>query len=197
MIDPYDSYKVYNALRLHFTSDSYDALKYNFKTNITPSAFFKRKDKYFFAKIAKNYDKDMIQYYVSNFIQDITYVGEMVNEDGERNFKRFKKVHESLTKVFQDDINKLSDQVKMFDDLIISTDGQHPLIIQLWMQEEITLETVVILDSYLGFMDRESKKISDTIIWPDIKRKIEKYRPFVNFDVDKFKNILLKRFTNA
>jgi len=85
----------------------------------------------------------------------------------------------------------------MFDDLIISTDGQHPLIIQLWMQEEITLETVVILDSYLGFMDRESKKISDTIIWPDIKRKIEKYRPFVNFDVDKFKNILLKRFTNA
>jgi hypothetical protein len=65
------------------------------------------------------------------------------------------------------------------------------------MQEEITLETVVILDSYLGFMDRESKKISDTIIWPDIKRKIEKYRPFVNFDVDKFKNILLKRFTNA
>jgi hypothetical protein len=65
------------------------------------------------------------------------------------------------------------------------------------MQEEITLETVVILDSYLGFMDRESKKISDTIIWPDIKRKIEKYKPFVNFDVDKFKNILLKRFTNA
>jgi hypothetical protein len=85
----------------------------------------------------------------------------------------------------------------MFDDLIISKDGQHPLIIQLWMQEEITLETVVILDSYLGFMDRESKKISDTIIWPDIKRKIEKYKPFVNFDVDKFKNILLKRFTNA
>ena len=62
------------------------------------------------------------------------------------------------------------------------------------MQEEISLETVVILNSIFGFIDRESKNISDTIIWPDTRRLIEKYTPFVNFNVDKCKKLLTKKF---
>ena len=59
MNDPYESYKLYNALKLHFETDSYDALKYNFKTSIKPQSFFNRKDKYFFAKLAKTYGKNL------------------------------------------------------------------------------------------------------------------------------------------
>ena len=44
MNDPYESYKLYNALKLHFESDSYDAVKYNYKTSLKPTSFFKRKD---------------------------------------------------------------------------------------------------------------------------------------------------------
>jgi hypothetical protein len=65
------------------------------------------------------------------------------------------------------------------------------------MQEEILLETIVILDSLTGFVERENKKISETIIWPDIYRKITKYKPFVNFNTEKCKGILIKQFTNA
>jgi hypothetical protein len=195
MIDPFESYKLYNALKLHFETD-YDALKYNFKTNVSAQSFFKRKDKYFFAKIAKHYEKDLKGYYVSNFKHGVSYVGEMVNEVGERNYRDHRKTLESISRVFQNDINKLSEQKMEFDDLFKSEDGQHPLIIQLWMQEEITLETVVILNSLIGFIPRESKKISDTLIWPDIKRKIEKYTPFVTFNSTKCKLILLEGFTN-
>jgi hypothetical protein len=49
----------------------------------------------------------------------------------------------------------------------------------------------------LGFVERESKKISDTIMWPDLKRRIKKYTPFVNFDGDKCKILLRKGFTTA
>ena len=56
MMDPFEVYKLYNALKLHFEQDSYDAIKYNFKSNVTPQSFFKRKDKFFFAKLAKTYD---------------------------------------------------------------------------------------------------------------------------------------------
>tara|TARA_B100000927_G_scaffold101506_1_gene82188 strand:- start:224 stop:817 length:594 start_codon:yes stop_codon:yes gene_type:complete len=196
MIDPFESYKLYNALKLHFETD-YDALKYNFKTNVSAKSFLNRKDKYFFAKIAKTYEKDLKGYYVANFKNDVSYVGEMVNESGERNYLQHRKTLESLSRVFQNDINKLSDINEVdFNGLFESNDGQHPLIITLWMQEEISLETVVILNSILGFIPRESKRISDTLIWPDIKRKIEKYTPFVNFDVDKCKNLLQKGFTN-
>lgn len=197
MIDPFESYRLYNALKLHFETD-YDALKYNFKTNASAKSFLNRKDKYFFAKIAKAHEKDLKGYYVANFKNDVSYVGEMVNEVGEKNYLAHKKTLESLTHVFSNDINKLSDINEVnFNGLFESNDGQHPLIIQLWMQEEISLETIVILNSILGFIPRESKKISDTLIWPDIKRKIEKYTPFVNFDAIKCKNLLQKGFTNA
>ena len=195
MIDPFESYKLYNALKLHFETD-YDAVKYNFKSNVSSQSFFKRRDKYFFAKIAKQYEKDLKGYYIANFKHGVSYVGEMVNEVGEKNYIEHKKTLESLTRVFQNDINKLSEQKMEFDNLFKSQDGQHPLIIQLWMQEEITLETVVILNSLIGFIPRESKKISDTLIWPDIKRKIEKYTPFVNFNSTKCKLIILNGFTN-
>lgn len=193
MMDPFDSYKLYNALKLHFETDSYDAVKYNYKSNVTPSSFFKRKDKYFFAKLAKKYDKNLKEFYISQFKNTEKYVGDMMDEEAEKNYLDFKRIQESIHRVFSIDINKLNDQEQKFDKLFESDKGQLPLVIKLWMQEEISLETIVILNSILGFIPRESKKISDTIIWPDTKRLIEKYTPFVNYS----KNKCTKLLTNA
>ena len=193
MMDPFESYKLYNALKLHFETDSYDAVKYNYKSNITHNSFFKRKDKYFFAKLARNYEKDLLNYYVANFKNGVSYVGDMIDESAEKNYSDHKRIQESIHRVFSIDINKLNDQEQGFDKLFESDNGQLPLVIKLWMQEEISLETIVILNSILGFVPRESKKITDTIIWPDIHRKIEKYTPFVNYS----KNKCTKLLTNA
>jgi|TARA_B110000908_G_scaffold172587_1_gene241051 hypothetical protein len=195
MADPFESYKLYNSLKLHFETDGYDAFKYNFKSNVKSSSFLKRKDKYFFAKVARHYEKDMMGYYVANFKQGVSYVGEMINEVGEDNYKNHKRIIESIHRVFSVDINILNEQNLAFDELFESVEGQHPLVIQLWMQEEISLETVVILNSILGFVPRESVKITDTLMWPDVKKRIIKYTPFVNFDVNKCKILLQKGFT--
>lgn len=196
MNDPFESYKLYNALKLHFETN-YDAVKYNFKSNVSAKSFFKRKDKYFFAKLAKTYEGDLKEFYVANFKNDVKYVGDMLNEGGERYYREHKKVMESLTYRFQNDINKLNDMDVSFDSLLEVEQNGHPLIIKLWLQEEILLETIVILDSILGFVERENKKITDTIIWPDIYRKIMKYKPFVKFDRDKCLNLLKTTFTNT
>ena len=195
MNDPFESYKLYNALKLHFESDSYDALKYNFKTSIKPTSFFKRKDKYFFAKLAKTYERDLREFYIANFKNDVKYVGDMLNEGGERYYRDHKKIMESLSYQFENDINKLSDMDISFDSLLEAEENNHPLIIRLWMQGDILLETVVILDAITGFIERENKKITDTIIWPDIYRKIMKYKPFVKFNKDKSIDLLKKTFT--
>ena len=197
MNDPFESYKLYNALKLHFETDGYDAIKYHFKTSIKPTSFFKRKDKFFFAKLAKTYEDELKEFYIANFKNDVKYVGDMLNEGGERYYRDHKKIMESLTYQFQTDINKLNDMDVSFDSLLEAEENNHPLIIKLWMQEEILLETVVILDSLLGFVERENKKITDTIIWPDIYRKIMKYKPFVKFDRDKCLNLLKDTFTKA
>ena len=195
MNDPFESYKLYNALKLHFETDGYDAIKYHFKTSVKPTSFFNRKDKYFFAKLANTYGNELKEFYVANFKNDVKYVGDMLNEGGERYYRDHKKVMEYLTYQFQTDINKLNDMDIPFDSLLEAEDNSHPLIIKLWMQEEILLETVVILDSILGFVERENKKITDTIIWPEIYRKIMKYRPFVKFDRNKYLNLLKETFT--
>ena len=197
MNDPFESYKLYNALKLHFETDGYDAIKYHFKTSVKPTSFFKRKDKFFFAKLAKTYENELKEFYIANFKNDVKYVGDMLNEGGEKYYRDHKKIMESLTYQFQTDINKLNDMDVSFDSLLEAEDNNHPLIIKLWMQEEIVLETVVILDSILGFVERENKKITDTIIWPDIYRKIMKYKPFVKFDRDKCLNLLKETFTKA
>ena len=193
MIDPFDSYKLYNALKLHFENDTYDAVKYNFQTTVNHSSFFKRKDKYFFARLAKTYSKDLKEFYISQFINDVKYVGDMMDPTARKLYLEYKRIHESIHRVFEQDINTLVDN--NFDDLMESKNNQTPLVIQKWMEEDITLETVVILNSLTGFVPKEGKKITETILWPDVSRKIIKYNPFVNFKREKCLNILKKRFT--
>ncbi len=192
-MDPFEVYKLYNALKLHFEQDSYDAIKYNFKSNVTPQSFFKRKDKYFFAKIGKN-QKDIQNFFVFNFIEDMKYIGDMMDIEGQQNYTKHKKIHESLTREYEKDINNIDTS---FDDLLVVNNiNTPPKIIELWMEEEVTLETVVILNSITGFVSREGHKITETLFWPDVSKKIIKYQPFVNFDKNKFVELTKKRFTN-
>ena len=192
--DPFESYKLYNALKLHFESN-YDAVKYNFKSNVTPSSFFKRKDKYFFAKLAKKYNGELKDFYVSQFVNTETYIGDMMDSEAEQNYKDHKRIQESIHRVFSIDINRLTEENVPFDYLFKVSDNAYPLVVKLWLQEEISLETVVILNAIFKFIDRESKNISDTIIWPDTRRLIEKYEPFVSFNRNKCLNLLTKGFT--
>ena len=194
MTQPFDAYSMYNALKLHFEQDSYDAVKYNFKTTVNPQSFFKRKDKYFFAKIGKN-QKDIQNFFVFNFIEDMKYVGDMMDIEGQQNYTKHKKIHESLTREFEKDINTITEQ---FDNLlVVHTINTPPKIIEMWMEEEVSLETVVILNSLTDFIRVEGKKITETLFWPDVSRKITKYGPFVNFSKEKCLNIIKKRFTNT
>ena len=198
MIDPFDSYKLYNALKLHFENEAYDAVKYNFQTTVNPNSFFHRKDKYFFAKLAKTYPKDLKEFYVSQFINDAKYVGDMMDLPAKKYYVEYKRVHESIHRVFEKDINTLSNNNKKeFDDLLeVNNINTPPEIIQRWMEGDTTLETVVILDRLTNFMEKEGSKITETLFWPDTSRKIRKYSPFVNFNKDKCKNIIKKGFTN-
>jgi len=79
--------------------------------------------------------------------------------------------------------------------LVVNNINTPPLIIEKWMEEDVSLETVVILNSLTDFINKEGNKITETLFWPDVSRKIKKYSPFVNFEKDKFIKIVKKRFT--
>ncbi len=194
-VDSFDSYRLYQSLKLHFETDSYDAVKYNFKTSATPQSFFKRRDKFFFAKVGKKVSnqQELVNFYVANFINEVAWVGEMVNEEGERNYAQYKKIHESLSYNFQNDINNLDGSL---DDLLTAVNGEHPPIIKRYLQGDILLESVAILNKMTGFMNRANKQITETLLWPDVYRKVTKYQSFVNPDIKKCKKIILEGFTS-
>ena len=193
IMEPFDAYKYYMAIKLHFESDSYDAPKYNFKTSISPQSFWKRRDKYHFAKLSRKFNNpdDLVEFYISQFVNGNKWVGDMF--EGDEYFTEWKRKKESLTYTFTNDINSLTERVKQFDDLFLI--DTHPLVVKEYMSNNICLESVVILDKLVGFMKDADKKITETIVWPDVSRLIKKYRTFVNCDLKKMQKICIKGFT--
>lgn len=191
----YNCFTMYNALKLHFETDKYDAIKFNFKTRVNSKSFFKRRDKYFFDKLARRHQQDLCRFMVANFIHDIKYVGDMLDDTAEKHYNGLVKRHESLSYVFKNDMSTLSCGYDSFDALLVSQDGQHPAIVREYMQGNICLESVVLLNQLTNFMRRADKDITETIAWPELSRKIHKYSPFVTGDINKLREIILKQFT--
>lgn len=199
-MSPFEAFQLYNAVKLHFESKTYDAVKYNFKTSVKYNSFEKRRDKYFFAKLANKFNKkdDLIEYYVSNFVIENNWVGDMINETGERRYTSYLKFKQALSKHVADDIDTIHEHMMengiTFDDMFKSIEGFHPEVIKLMLKGCIRIETVVILDSLLGFMDRADKKVKDPMLWESIYRKVKKYSPFLRFDKQKIKNLCINKF---
>jgi hypothetical protein len=70
---------------------------------------------------------------------------------------------------------------------------EYPAIINQFLCHEVSIETLVILDDFIGYTNKFDKYYKDDVIWPKISLKIRKYRPFLKYDTLKFKNILKEK----
>jgi hypothetical protein len=189
----YAAFAMYNSLKLHFTSKSYDYFKYHGKTNVSSVTFLKRKDKYTFYKISRKYNtEEMRDFYVANFLQGDKWVGDMLR-DGEEVYKKWQKTQQSLTYTFQNDIMFLLSDGNSADTMLEVKPNSYPLLMKFVQLNQISLETLVILNDIMNFFPMWNKKIDDDILWPDFKMKCEKYTPFIQYDKVKFKNILKEK----
>jgi hypothetical protein len=192
----FEVFKLYSALKLHFTSPSYDAIKYNFKTNVTQTSFLKNKAKYSYYKLSRKYSTDEIKnYLVSNFVYGkSTWIGELNSPEGEEIYTKWKKINQSLTYHFENDIDYLFDKYE--PDEMLKVNAMWPKLLLETMEDNIKLETLVIMNNILNFFPMWAKKIDDDVIWPTTKLKCEKYTPFVYYDKEKFKTIIKGRLRN-
>jgi hypothetical protein len=193
------AYALWNALKLHFTSDSYDYFKYNGKTNVSKSTFSTNKSKYHFYKLSRKYSlEELKDFYVANFIQGKgDWVGDLLQDGGE-NYTKWQKTQQSLTYTFENDIMYMFDSVDgaefwHIDDYFKPIDGGWPMLITKMMHDKIKLETVCILIDIFDCMPRWEKQITEDIVWPTHRRIIKKYTPFINYDKQKFKEILKEK----
>ena len=188
---PFDAYKCYLSMKNHFTKDSYDYHKYCGKSRATVQSFYKRKDRFWFEKVARQKtDKEVEEFFVANFIActdpQKLWIGEMIRE-GEDRYNLWKKKVQSLSYVFKEESQELFDNHKVEE--VFDCSKGHPLVLKKFLIGKISMETLVIYDGIFLFRNNFDKKLSDPV-WETVSTKIKKYRPFLNIDVSRYKNIL-------
>lgn len=198
MITGYQAYCLFSAMKLHFTSKSYDIMKYEGRAkSINQNAFEKSRDKYKFVKLSRKFSNtnDLILFLVSNFLQKPKlWIGDLFDENAVVNYDSRKKVHESMFYTFKNDCSKIFSDISVENAL--KTNGEYPILLTKMLQGDVSIETVIILNNILNFIPDWSKKIQDTIQWPEILLTLSKYATFVEVDVSKYK-LEFRKLTNT
>ena len=195
---PFDAYRCYLSLKNHFTKDHYDYHKYRGKTRATVQAFYKRKDRFWFEKFARQKnDKEVEEFFVSNFIYSTDpatmWIGEMIKE-GEGRYQEWKKKTQSLSYIFKEEVENVFEEQKV-DDVFDCSKG-HPPILKSYLGGDTSLETMVICDIIFGYGKDFDKRLNDPV-WETVSRKIKKYKPFLNINVPRYKKILKEVVING
>ncbi len=194
----YQAYQIYQSLKLHFTTD-YDAVKYNYKTSVKQSSFEKRRDRYFFEKLSRRFNKEeLIHYFTANLIENQkVWIGDMSDEIYSAYVARYDK----LTYMFDEDVKFLYNKGYTFDQLCsITEDYAASPLLEALRAHEIRTETVVLLDILVNFLKRLRATISDPLgINKEMIDMLIKYKPIMlqkPLPKNKIKDKILLLFTS-
>lgn len=189
MMSAFECYKEYLALKNHFSKPDYDYFKYNGKVRVNPESFNLRKDKIFFQKLAKH--PDVHSFLVANLsLNEKAWIRELAySEQAENTYKNWLKKQQSLTYLVKNELNRLS--TNFDDNFKIDKKSPHPLLLRRYLGNQISLETLCILLDLSGAKRYWDKKMEYDLIYQDVKNKIEKYTPFIKYDKEKIRNIVI------
>ena len=142
-------------------------------------------------EITEKNDKEIEQFFVANFAScddpQRLYMADIV-KNGEKTFTAWQKRNQSLTYIFKNEVEELFDD-KNFDAMFYIDGNRHPDILKAFLRGNVSIETLIILEKILGYKSRFDKKLTDPV-WELISYRINKYAPFLNIDVFRYKKIL-------
>jgi hypothetical protein len=176
-MEPFEVYRLYLALKLHFTKKDYDITKTKGAVRASQKTFMKRKDLTSLRKIARDYTrKEAIDFLVANFVSGDRWGGLFDLEAKERYTLWLKNKH-SFAYKFEQDIAKIDYEMEKeeLQSPFEAKEGRHPLVFRLYFGKMISLETLVVLDKFYNYVTIEN----DDIFLQDTSMLIKKYRPFV------------------
>lgn len=185
-MNSFDAYKLYIALKLHFYG-KYDFFRYGGKHKLSVESFQKRNDQGMFKNLASHNDPAGLL--ISNFLVRDAWIGDITkNDDCKRIYREWKKRIGSLSFLYSEEIGYLNrDGISNF-----KTDGTtHPYILKCFFAQRISIETLLITIDLAGMFDYLNNKLCDDMVWKDLSEKLCKYRPFLSYQPEKFRKILL------
>ena len=190
----FEVYKMYLALKLHFTSNTYDYFQYGGNAKASQVSFDQRKDKFFFVKLSRKFkDFELREFFVSNLIaEDKVYPATLVRE-GAKNYAEYTKRKQALSYHFKEDVMTLHEMCDRFDDLFKVT-SVHPPLLKAHLGGRICLETLTIFNKLFQYVPQFDKQIKEEIVWKPLRNKVVKYDPFLHIDMGKYKQIVKAQY---
>jgi hypothetical protein len=194
----FEVYKLYIGIKLHFTSE-YDFVKYKGNTGVSFKAFEKRRDRYFFEKLLKYNTEEIIQFFVSNFVEnEDLYIGDLVlNIESETRYIEWKRRVQSISYLFSEDLDNIIDFLNSrelkFDDLFQVKSNEHPILFRFLLQDMISKETFIILNNILNLFEQFDNDIDENYVWEAWRDRLNNYNDFMNFSSKKFKKVLVDK----
>ena len=114
-------------------------------------------------------------------------------EEAESRYKEWLKLNQSFTYNFKKDLKNLSPVFN--DNFLVTDDDPHPLLLRLYLGNHISLETMCVLLDITKAKKHWDSKLEYDIVYEEVKMIIEKYTPFIKYDKEKIKKILLDSFS--
>ena len=110
------------------------------------------------------------------------------------NYNKWKKNQQSITRIFDQDLKKCLDIYDSFGIMFVTESrNSHPPIVKMIQSGKIEIQSAIILDHYLNWIDYVEREVDDEWIWPRIRNMLRKCQPFIKFNETKCKEILKNR----
>lgn len=189
-------FEIYLALKAHFNDPDYDYFKRNTKTKAGVDSYINRKDYLLFESIANKYaSEEVLPLLLSNFIESRNvYIGYIAKEKrAHRNYLKWRKRTSRLSTVYSNDLRaiiKLAKEhnIPVKEIFLPVNQKEHSILIKLYIQEYIQLETLVILNRSFPYVEKYDIMYDDPL-WDELSFMVKKYSSFVNINDDKYKGI--------
>lgn len=197
MMTPFQAGEMFLSLRLHFTRPSYDYFKYHGKTTLTPEKFALRSDKFLFAKLTRQYQdadsfRDLV---VSNCLRDPhLYSRSLLTPEARDRFLAYRKIHESLSYLMEQDCQRLLETHPNLDEWV-RVRQEYPILLKSVWQQQVHMETMIMINRLVNFLPMWERKITDTIKWPSFLMVWKKYDPFLSCNPARLKHFLRSSLT--
>jgi hypothetical protein len=188
----FDVYKLYAALRLHFTDPKYDITVTKGRMRNLRHSFEKRKDTQYMYKLASEYKRsDVIDILVANFVAGSDtaniYTGNFIE-----NYKNYLTRRKRMLYNLDVDLDNILFRMEK-EELKSAMEGTHPLIFRMYMGGDIQIETLVIMEKLYPYVEDYA---SDFVL-EHICLLVKKYKPFVRFDKDNVKQRFAGKFAQC
>lgn len=184
------TYIDYLALKKHFTTKGYDYHKYNGKVKASFDKFQTRNDAFFFYKLSQK--KDSHEIMLANIVHNPNaWIREVIEEEGNERYLQWKGRMNALSYTFSQELKQLDEDYKTN---FIVNGSNHPIVLSLFLQRKISLETFTILTNIANILDYWDANIVDKIVASDKILLSRKYFPFLGIERKKYASLVKNHF---